>query len=283
MSGWSFLLSRRWAGYLALTIVFALVSSGLGVWQFARRAEALTEISKIDANYDASPVPLADALPNLDSFVETQKWLPVTVTGTYLVEDQLLVRNRPLNINPGFEVLTPLRQDDGTVFVVNRGWLPTGQNQDAPDAVPEPPTGQVTVVARLKAGEPTLAGRTASGDQIATINLDDVAERLDAPTYTGAYGLLDTEDPPAAERPTAVVRPIRDEGPHLSYALQWFVFALLGFLGLGWAARQEFRTVNIDDPAERERAKTRARREAAKPRGDGDIEDALLDGTHSPL
>lgn len=280
MTGWSFLLSRRWAGYLALTVVFAIVSSGLGVWQFARRAEALAEISKIDANYDATPGPVAEALPKLDAFDESQKWLPVTVSGTYLVEDELLVRNRPRNVNPGFEVLTPLRMDDGTVFIVNRGWLPTGQAQDAPDVVPEPPTGRVTVVARLKAGEPSLPGRTASGNQIATINLNDIANRLDASTYTGAYGLLASEDPPVAQRPTAVDRPIRDEGPHLSYALQWYVFALLAFIGLGWAARQEFRAVNIDDPAERERAKSRARREAAKPRGDAEVEDAVLDGAH---
>lgn len=279
MNGWSFLLSRRWAGYLALTIVFALVSSGLGAWQLARRAEARAEVAKIDANYDASPVPVAEALPTLGAFDESRKWLPVTLSGTYLTDDELLVRNRPRNANPGFEVLTPFRLDDGTVFVVNRGWLPTGQEQDAPDVVPEAPAGRVTVVARLKAGEPTLPGRTASGNQIATINLVDIAERLDTPTRTGAYGLLASEDPPAAERPLAVDRPIRDEGPHLSYALQWFVFALLAFIGLGWAARQEYRTVNVDDPAERQRAKTRARREAAKPRGDGEIEDAVLDGT----
>jgi cytochrome oxidase assembly protein ShyY1 len=226
VNGWSFLLSRRWAGYLALTIVFALVSSGLGVWQFARRAEALVEIAKIDANYDASPVPVAEALPNPDAFDESQKWLPVALSGTYLTDDELLVRNRPRNVNPGFEVLTPLRLDDGTVFVVNRGWLPNGQEQDAPDVVPEAPAGRVTVVARLKAGEPTLAGRTASGNQIATINLVDIGERMDTPTYTGAYGLLASEDPPAAERPLAVDRPIRDEGPHLSYALQWFGLAV---------------------------------------------------------
>lgn len=277
MNGWSFLLSRRWAGYLALTIVFALVSSGLGVWQLARRAEALAEVAKIDANYDSSPVPLAEALPRLDAFDESQKWLPVAFSGTYLTEDELLVRNRPRNVNPGFEVLTPLRLDDGTVFVVNRGWLPNGQAQDAPDLVPAAPSGRVTVVARLKAGEPTLPGRTASGNQIATINLVDIAGRLDTPVYTGAYGLLASEDPPAAQRPAAADRPIRDEGPHLSYALQWFVFALLAFIGLGWAARQEYRTVNIDDPAERERAKLRARREAARARDDGEIEDAVLD------
>lgn len=278
MSAWTFAFTRRWAGYLALTILFAAVCSGLGVWQLARRTEALVEVSKIDANYDAPPVPLAEALPSPDSFSESQKWLPVTMTGTYLTDDELLVRNRPLNVRPGFEVLTPLRLDDGTVFVVNRGWLPTGDRQDAPDVVPAPPAGQVTVVARLKAAEPTLNNRTASGNQIATINLTDVAGRVGQPTYTGAYGLLDSENPaPLEPRPTAVVKPIRDEGPHLSYALQWFVFGLIAFFGLAWSLREEYRTVNAADPAERERADVRDRKRAAKPRNDAEIEDELLD------
>lgn len=275
---WKFAFTRRWAGYLALTILFAVVCSGLGVWQLARRAEALAEVAKIDANFDSSPLPVSEALPRLGSFTESQKWLPVTMTGTYMVEDELLVRNRPLNVSPGFEVLTPLRLNDGTVFVVNRGWLPTGSEQDAPDVVPAAPTGQVTVVARLKAGEPTLNNRTASGNQIATINLEDVAGRVGLPTFTGAYGLLDSESPaPLQERPTAVTKPIRDEGPHLSYAFQWFVFGLMAFVGLGWALREEYRSVNAADPAERERADERARRRAAKPRNDAEIEDALLD------
>jgi cytochrome oxidase assembly protein ShyY1 len=280
VTGWKFAFTRRWAGYLALTILFAAVCSGLGVWQLARRAEALAEIAKVDTNFDATPVPIADALPTLESFDESQKWLPVEVTGTYLTDQQLLVRNRPLNISPGFEVLTPLRLTDGSVFIVDRGWVPTGQNQDAPDVVPQAPSGQVTVVGRLKAGEPTLAGRTASGNQIATIDLTDVAKRVGEPTYTGAYGLMASEDPAPAERPIAVTRPVRDEGPHLSYAFQWFVFGLLAFIGLGWAIRQEYRTVNADDPDERERAAERERRRAARPRSDAQVEDELLDRHH---
>lgn len=278
MIGWRFAFTRRWAGYLALTILFAVICSGLGMWQIARRSEALAEIAKVDANFDAAPVPIADALHNLDAFQESQKWMPVVATGTYLAEDELLARNRPLAANPGFEVLTPLRLADGTVFVVDRGWVPTGDDQDAPDSVPAAPEGQVTVVARLKAGEPSLAGRTASGNQIATINLHDIAKRLGAPTYTGAYGLMATEDPAPAQRPVAVTRPVTDEGPHLSYAFQWFVFGLLAFIGLAWAVRQEFRAVNVDDPEEQLRAAERTRRQAAKPRSDAEVEDAVLDG-----
>lgn len=276
MIGWRFLFSRQWAGYLALTILFAAVCAGLGMWQLARRDEALAEIALVAENFDSDPVPLAQALPRLDAFDDSQKWLRVSVSGTYLTDHTMLVRNRPLNGNPGFEELVPLRLDDGTVFVVDRGWLPTGQKQDAPDVVPEAPEGPVTVTARLKAGEPTIAGRSASGHQIATIHLPEIEDRVAAPTYTGAYGLLDTEDPAPPTRPVAVTKPIPDEGPHLSYAFQWFTFGLLGFAGLIWAARQEFRTQNADDPEERERAAERARRKAAKPRSDAEVEDELL-------
>lgn len=278
--GWKFAFSRRWAGYLVLAMLFAAACAGLGLWQVARREEALAEIARVEKNFDAAPVPIEDALPRLTSFRESQKWMPVELTGTYLAADQLLVRNRPLNANPGFEVLTPLQLTDGSIFVVDRGWVPTGENQDAPDSVPAAPTGQVRVVARLKAGEPSLPGRSASGNQIATIHLQDIASRLHTPTYTGAYGLMASEDPAPATRPVAVARPIEDEGPHLSYAFQWFVFGVMSFFGLGWAIRQEFRSVNADDPEEQERAAERAKRRAARPRDDAEVEDELLDSRH---
>ncbi|MET1017217.1 MAG: SURF1 family protein [Leifsonia flava] len=281
MTGWSFAFSRRWIGYLALVVVFALVCVSLGFWQIARRAEALAEIDRVESNWSAEPVPLDDALPELDSFDISQKYLPVTMTGVYLTDDQRLARNRPRDGSPGFEVLTPLQLADGTVFIVNRGWLPTGSQQDAPDVVPEAPSGEVTVVARLKAGEPRLAGRSASGNEVATIELADMAELVGEPTYTGAYGLLDSEVPAAESRPAAAEKPALDEGPHLSYAFQWFVFALLGFIGFGWAVRNEYRMLNADDPEERERALERERRRAKKAKTDAAVEDEILDAEHT--
>jgi cytochrome oxidase assembly protein ShyY1 len=276
--GWSFAFSKRWAGYLALVIVFALVCCALGAWQLARRAEARVEIDRVAANFDHTPVPIDQALPTLDAFDEDDKWLPVTVTGTYLVDEQVLVRNRPLNGNPGFEVITPLELANGDIFIVDRGWLPTGSGQDSPDSIPAPPAGEVTVSARLKAGEPTLPGRGAPEGQIATIQLDDLRKTLDEPTYTGAYGLLASESPaPAEAAPVGVTRPTPDEGPHLSYSFQWFVFAILGFFGFGWAVRQEYRNLNADDPEERIRADERARKKAiAQAESDNEVEDAIL-------
>lgn len=279
MKNWRFALSRRWLGYLALVVAFAIACTLLSLWQIARRDEARADITRVETNWGADPRPIDELLPELDSFDENLKWSPVTLTGRYLVDEQLLARGRPLDGNPGFEVLVPFQLDDGTVFIVDRGWVPPGSKQDAPDDVPPPPTGEVTVIARLKAGEPTLAGRSAPAGQVATINLPTIADLVGLPTYTGAYGLLDSEDPAPATRPAAVVKPAPDEGPHLSYAFQWVLFALMAFIALGWAIRQEYRIRNADDPAERERAAERERRRAAKPRTDAEVEDELLDTT----
>jgi cytochrome oxidase assembly protein ShyY1 len=281
MIGWGFLRSWRWAGYLALTIAFAIACCSLGVWQLDRRAEALAAIAKVEANYDSSPVAIDALLPDLDAFAEADEWRQVRLEGQYLLGDQLLVRTRPLSGSPGFEVLVPLKLTSGAVFVVDRGWVPVGTTQDAPDAVPAAPSGPVTVVVRLKPGEPALAGRTAPPGQVATIELHDIQKLLGEPVYTGAYGLMVSESPPAATRPTALPKPALDEGPHLSYAFQWFLFALLGFVGLGWAVRQEFRLVNAEDPDEQERARERDIRRARRAPTDAEAEDAILDQVRS--
>ncbi len=278
MSRWSFALGRRWFGYLALVVVFAVACVLLGQWQFARREEALAAIGRIEQNYDAAPRPLSEVLSDRAAFDESQEWTPVLLRGEYLRDQQLLVRGRPYGGNAGFEVLTPFLLDDGGIFVVDRGWVPGGQEQDAPDFVPEPPSGTVTVEARLKPSEPTLPGRSAPAGQIATIHLSTVAALLDPGTYTGAYGRLVSESPrPADAPPLAAPKPAPDEGPHLSYALQWLLFALFGFFGLGYALRTEYRLLNAEDPEEMRRAERRVRRERARAPSDDAIEDAIVE------
>lgn len=278
MSILSLALTRRWLGWLAFTALFAVVCVALAQWQWARRLEAVAEIRVVEANWDSAPVGLRDVLPNDAALDSDAEWTPVMLEGEYVLEEQLLVRTRPLSGRPGFEVLTPLRLETGELFVVNRGWLPVGSAQDSPDVIPDPPRGPVDVLVRLKPGEPTITGRGAPEGQIATINMPQLVERLDGgEVIAGAYGLLDSETPATAERPTAAVRPASDEGPHLSYTFQWYLFALLGFVGYGWALRQERRTLVAEQSGEP--VPVRARRRPS----DSDIEDALLDGQHDEI
>lgn len=279
MKNWRFVISKRWFGYLAVAVVFAVVCVLLSNWQVSRLEEKRLENSRVLQNYENAPIPLDEALAAPESWEDNLEWTPVSVTGSYLVDEQVLVRNRPRNGQPGFEVLTPLRLSNGTVFVVDRGWLPTGNAQDLPDVVPAPPTGDVTVTARLKPGEPALQGRSAAEGQMATVELAQFDDRLDAPVYTGAYGLMASETPaPAEDRPLPAFKPELDEGSHLSYALQWIVFGLLGFAFLGYAIREEYRHLNADDPAEQARAAERERKRVSR-RSDADVEDDILDAS----
>jgi cytochrome oxidase assembly protein ShyY1 len=277
VNGWRFAFNRRWFTYLGVAIAFAIACVLLSQWQFARRDQAVTEINRVAANYDAPPAALGELLPGLGSWTDDLKWRSVRMTGTYLVDDQLLARNRPHGGANGYEVLTPLLLTDGSVFIVDRGWLPFGKDQARPDAVPTPPAGTVTIVARLKASEPDLPGRSAPTGQVPTIKLDSIATLINRPTYTGGYGLVVSESPAASDMPAAAERPTPDEGPHLSYAIQWIAFALFGFFGLGYALRQEYRLINADDPAERDRAAIRRAKAATRRKTDADIEDELLD------
>lgn len=278
-TGWRFAFSRRWLGYLAFAIVFAIACGCLSAWQLARSKEAAAANAVISENFNSTPVPLAEELPSLGSFEAKQEWTRVIVTGTYERDKELLVRNRPFNGGPGFEVLTPLRTASGALFIVDRGWVPTGNSEDAPDSVPAAPTGTVTVVARLKPSEPSIPGRTATGSQVGTIQLSVVKERLGgSDVYTGAYGLLDYQKPAPATAPTLTVTdpPTQDEGLHWSYMIQWIIFAMIGFFGLGYALLTEYRKRNEDDPEEKARAAERQRKRALR-RTDADVEDDLLD------
>jgi cytochrome oxidase assembly protein ShyY1 len=271
----------RWRRPLALAIAFAIGCALLSWWQFARRAETAHANALVVANYNAAPRPLEDVLHGLGAYSPDQQWKQVEVTGTYLVQDQLLVRDRQVGGNPGFEVLTPLRLPTGDVFVVDRGFLNVGTKQDRPDAVPAPPAGSVTVVARLQANEHAIPGRTAPPGEIPSIDLGAVAKDVGAPTYTGAYGQMVAETPAAARTPIPLDPPSfgDDEGTHLSYAIQWIMFALIAFFGLGWSVRRSLRDAGDPDVLEADR-RAEARRRTRAP-SDESVEDSLMD--HSLL
>jgi cytochrome oxidase assembly protein ShyY1 len=244
-----FLFSSKWLGYLLLAAIFAAGCVLLGRWQMDRRAETLAEINRVVSNYSATPIPFAEARDQFIRLDPEREWTQVELRGSYDAAGQRIVRNRPLNGQPGYEVVVPLKLESGETVVIDRGWLPIGnKTPGSPDLIPAPPTGKVTVVARLKHSEPVLQ-RGAPDGQLASIDLDAYSAQLGYPVLTGAYGQLASETPPAADMPIGFPKPSTDEGTHLSYSLQWFAFGVLMFVGFGYAARQQARNAQIDAEA----------------------------------
>ena len=261
------LLTRRWLGYLALTVTIAVVASLFGMWQWDRRGQAVAAIEKVDNNYDREPVPVASVIGIEALDAHTLEWIPVTLSGRYLPEEEVLVRTRPRLGSVGFEVLVPFVTEDFSVMV-NRGWVSTGESQDSPDQVPPPPARTIQLVARIKPTEPLLRGRGAPEGQIASIHLVSLQEMTSVDIREDFFLALGEETPRLETAPLPLVRPELDEGPHLSYTFQWYLFAVMAFGGLWYLLRQEVRARRGDDLTPQ-----RSR--------DNDEEDALLDQAES--
>lgn len=241
-----FLFSSKWMGYLLLAAIFAAACVFLGRWQMDRRAETLAEINRVLTNYSATPISFDQARDEFAALDPDKEWTQVELKGSYDVDGQRIVRNRPLNGQPGYDVVVPFKLDSGETVVIDRGWLPIGnKNPGSPDSIPAPPSGHVTAIVRLKHGEPQL-DRGAPEGQLASIDLPTYAEQLGYPVLTGAYGQLASESPAPADKPFPFPKPATEEGTHLSYSLQWFAFGVLMFVGFGYAARQQARNAAID-------------------------------------
>ncbi|PKI93073.1 hypothetical protein CW368_01940 [Actinomycetales bacterium SN12] len=260
----------RWGVYLLVAIAFAIACAFLSQWQFDRNESRAEQIALVERNYDAEPVPVADLLDAGGALAPADEWHPVLLRGQYLADEQLLVRNRPHGGTSAFEVLVPFRDESGLVLLVDRGWISPGEDS-VPRTVPAPPDGESTVVVRLRPGERLpSSGRSAPEGQVPTIHLPTIADRVNPSLVTSAYGQLVSEDPAATSALGGFTSPTDDPGPHLSYAIQWILFAIMGFAFIGYV-------IHIEIVKAKEDAGERPAREPRRRDRDADDEDALLD------
>lgn len=227
---------------LTLIVLFAIACHFLAQWQLTRRSEAQLEIARIDQNYDANPVSLSKALDVTEAWRDDLRWTRVSITGSFMTEEEVLVRNRPFRGQSGYLVVTPFRSTDGSILFVNRGWVPAGANVNEASIFQSAPQDETEIVVRLLPGEDSVVGRVDQGSTVPSIQLEALSQRVDVSVssaiYAQAYGVLDAVEQPSSF-PIPVPKPERDEGPHLSYALQWYVFPLLALIAWIWAIRNE--------------------------------------------
>jgi cytochrome oxidase assembly protein ShyY1 len=286
-TGWRFILTPRWIAFGIGILVYAAGCVAGVAWQWQINDQIGQFNRTVSRNFDAPAVPLDRVLPTLGSYSPFEQWKPVTATGEYLVSKQLYVRERTCGNNTGFEVLTPLRLATGRVLVVDRGCVDaSAANPNDPTATAPPPAGLVMVTARIVASEAAKSSVTASeearpsGDQVDSIDLPGLARRVSHATYTGAYGMLVSQDPAPAHQLHRVLtgRPTVDASAQQGTIFATMLYAVVGLVIFGYALREKFRFVNRFDPRLWAREWKRIQRLARKPYSDAEIEDLLIDG-----
>jgi surfeit locus 1 family protein len=193
-----------------------------GFWQLRRLDERRTHNALVRER-EASPArSLDDVLADGDA-----EHRSVRVIGRYDTSEEVVVIGRP---GPGgidgSHVLTPLRIDNDDAVLVDRGWVPPGM-EDPPLRDAAPPDGEVTVIGVLlpTEGKSALSSGGAHSELVDRIDVARLASGSDRRFITTElYLLLEEQDPPSGELPRPVEPPPLGEGPHLGYAIQWFLF-----------------------------------------------------------
>jgi surfeit locus 1 family protein len=250
----------KWILSHVLILILVVVMINLGFWQLRRLDERRTYNASVRAN-DSLPVSPIDALlhPNDPSSRGNElTFRRVTMSGQYDLGNEVIIRARSLNERPGVWVATPLRLADGDAVLVVRGFLPT---QGTPDAVPtdaEPPTGQVTVEGLAQATQTRgTFGPTDPDGRLSTMARVDLARLQKQVPYTlyPVYVQLTSSQPaqPGPE-PEMLPEPVLDDGPHLSYAIQWFIFSTIAIVGYPLILRRSARNRESDNGSDHDEA-----------------------------
>lgn len=240
-----FLLRPKWIGFHLLVIFGVVLMMWLGFWQLDRLDQRKAFNDAVVERSEEPPEPITDLLSEPDFDPETYEWRQATAKGTWL-PDQVIVFNRTQNGQPGDNVVTPLLLDDQPdgeplIVLVNRGFVPVGVE------TPDPPQVGVEILGRVRPSqERQLGGLTdAAGGPVTEVRRIDIAQLAQqvegevAPVY---LDLIASIPETGSLDPFPVPPPEIDDGPHLSYAGQWFIFALAVVVGWVLAVRRSIAT-----------------------------------------
>ncbi len=218
-----------WTVWLLILLSIAGVAAfaALGVWQLQRLSWKIDLIARVEQRVLAAPVPLParTVWPQISDAKDSYR--RVSASGRFLHDRETLVQ-AATDEGPGYWVITPLKMDDGTTVLVNRGLVPPDRRDPATRAAGNS-AGAVQVVGLMRMTEPKggflrtndpAAGRWYSRDVVAIAaaqGLRDVA-----PFFIDADAT-----PVPGDWPKGGLTRIRFYNNHLVYALTWFALALM--------------------------------------------------------
>jgi surfeit locus 1 family protein len=210
---------------LAIPLACAALFVRLGVWQLSRLREKRA-FNTVLAERLASPPVEVTALPGDTALGHYRR---VSATGSMLYDREVVYAGRSHEGSPGVDLLTPMKiAGHDTVVMVNRGWA---YSSDAAQIVnarwKERDTASVAGFAETFAGKE----RSVTERRVHALDRDAIQKLVGVPI--ARYVLVQTSDSAkhADSIPVRLTIPTLDEGPHQSYAIQWFGFALVAIVG----------------------------------------------------
>ena len=220
---------RPGLGATLSTLVAVAIMVALGTWQVERLAWKNALIDRIESGMRAAPVPLP---ARIDDPAEWD-FRRVSATGRFLHDHELDLAARSMNGRIGYQIVTPLKRDDGTLVLVNRGWVPLERRDPAtrPEGLP---AGTVTVegVARVPAGQGWMQpDNDPARNMWFWYDIQNMAAQMGAGSGAGADGALpvvieagDAANPGGF--PIGGQTNVNIANNHLQYAFTWYSLAI---------------------------------------------------------
>lgn len=226
------------------TLIGVVILVGLGVWQLGRGAWKADLLSRIEARVHAPPGEIVPERewPNWNAAAD--EYRRVRREGVFLHDKETLVRgnsprDRQGNVRLGFFVLTPLRGDNGSIVIVNRGFVPQELREPARRPGSQP-GGRVTITGLVRASQERGAFVPKNNPGKGEWFSRDVEAIAAAQGLTRvAPFLIDADASPATAWPRGGLTVVNFPNNHFGYALTWFglAAALIGVFA-AWAWRR---------------------------------------------
>lgn len=247
-----FLVSPKWLGFHLLVLTAVIVMVNLSFWQMDRLQERREFNASVTARVDLPNTPVEDLLAGISNTAESSlpviEWRPVTARGIYRPAHEVQIVNRSQNGRAGRNVVTPLELPTGEMLLVTRGFVPLGFE------IPPAPEGLVAVRGLLRVSQERRTGQLSDpADGVLTefqrLDIDRIAAQTPGALIPMSLQLLESVPPQAPGTLEPVIRPDLSEGSHLSYAVQWAIFAAAVVVGWALAVQRSLRARRVSgDP-----------------------------------
>ncbi len=220
-------MQRRTILFCAFAIASAAVFVRFGLWQVRRMHERQARNAVVAAQQRGAPIPFAELPPD----TAAAHYRPATLRGRFDYEHELIVTSRTRRGSPGVELITPMRvAGSDTAVLVNRGWVysPDGGTVDRA-RWREADSASVQGYVELYTPDAGITRSAADPRIVRRVSRQEVASKIPYPV--ARYYVVSIGDSLSMTHPARREIPALDDGPHRSYAVQWFCFAAIALGG----------------------------------------------------